>query len=68
MLKMVVIAIVAAIPLLLNAGEVRASPHDKMSANVFVPCPAGTCGIKGFPRAKNVKACKASNCPKDGPK
>jgi hypothetical protein len=67
MLKLVVITIVAAVPLFLSAENVGASQGDKMSGRVrptLIACPAGTCGSKGFPRAKGIKGCKASNCPK----
>jgi hypothetical protein len=64
MLKTVVIAIIAALPLLLSAGEVKAK-----SAGVNgVACPVGTCGGSGGFKAKDVKYCKASNCPKGMPK
>ena len=68
MLKLAVVIIVAALPLFfLSVGDVRASPHDKMTggpAGSFVACPVGTCGSKGFSKAKGIKGCKASNCPK----
>ena len=67
MLKLVIVTIVAGLSLFLSAGGVRASQGDKMSGKgppTLIACPAGTCGSKGFPRAKGLKGCKASNCPK----
>jgi hypothetical protein len=60
MLKTVVIAIIAALPLLFSAGEVRAQ-HGHVNG---VQCPVGSCGGKGGPNAKDVKYCKPSNCGK----
>jgi hypothetical protein len=70
MLKLVVVTVVAvfaALSLSLSAGGVRAAQGDKMSGKgppTLIACPAGTCGSKGFPKAKGLKGCKASNCPK----
>jgi hypothetical protein len=63
MLKILVVATVAAIPLMLSTGELRASG---MSASRLtgVTCPAGTCGANGASNAKDLKFCKASKCPK----
>jgi hypothetical protein len=58
MLKAVVIAIIAALPLLFSAGEVRALADG-------VQCPVGTCNPGGGHRASDVKYCKPSNCKKD---
>jgi hypothetical protein len=64
MLKTAVVAIIAAIPFLFSAGEVRAQ-HKGYNG---VDCPVGTCGGTGGPRAREAKFCKASNCPKGAPK
>jgi hypothetical protein len=63
MWKILVVATVAAIPLMLSTGEVRASG---MSASRLtgVTCPAGTCGNHGASNAKELKFCKASKCAK----
>lgn len=64
MLKMIIVAMIATLPLLLSAAEVRAQ-HKGVNG---VECPVGTCGGRGGTRAKEVKYCKASNCPKGAPK
>jgi hypothetical protein len=64
MLKTVVIAIIAALPLLFSAGEVRAQ-HVGTNG---VQCPVGTCNGMGGSKAKEVKYCKPSNCKKGAPK
>jgi hypothetical protein len=64
-LKTFVIASIVALPLLFNTGEVRAKGAGGVNN---IACPAGTCGGSGRPRAKDVKFCKASNCPKGMPK
>jgi hypothetical protein len=70
MLKVVVVTLVAAFPLcFVSTGNLRATSHaDQISGGKtpagLISCPAGTCGSKGFPRAKGLKGCKASNCPK----
>jgi hypothetical protein len=58
MLKTVFIAIIAAFPLLFNAGDVRA----KAMMVDRIQCPVGTCGGGGGGHARDVKYCKASNC------
>jgi hypothetical protein len=63
MLKTVIIAIIAALPLLFSAGEVRAGVGRSSGVN-GVACPVGTCGGSGGFKAKDVKYCKASNCKK----
>jgi hypothetical protein len=64
MLRTVVVAIIAALPLLFSAGEVRAK---SMGIN-GVECPVGTCNPMGGPKAKDVKYCRPANCKKDAPK
>ena len=61
MLKPVVIAIIAALPLLFGAGEVSAITNG-------VQCPVGTCNYAGGHFASDVKYCKPSYCKKDSPK
>jgi hypothetical protein len=61
MLKTIIIAIVAALPLLFGAGEVRA----QFAGVNGVQCPVGTCNPGGGHRAKEVKYCQPKNCKKD---
>ncbi len=63
MLKILVVAAVAAIPLMLATGDVRASGMSS-SRLTGVTCPVGTCGNNGASNAKELKFCKASKCPK----
>jgi hypothetical protein len=63
MLKILVVATVAAIPLLLSMMEARAAGMSSSSL-AGVTCPAGTCGNNGAPNAKDIKFCKASKCSK----
>jgi hypothetical protein len=62
MLKTVVIVIVAAIPLVFGAAEVKAQYGN---ASGGVQCPVGTCNPAGGHRASDMKYCKPSNCKKD---
>jgi hypothetical protein len=59
MLKTIIVAVIAGLPLLFSAGEVRA--NNRLTG---VTCPAGTCGANGANNAKDIKFCKASKCPK----
>jgi hypothetical protein len=66
MLKIVIVATIAALPILFGAGQVNAG----IKSGSMVSCPVGTCGGGGGPHAKDVKFCKASNCGqgKSGPR
>jgi hypothetical protein len=65
MLKPIVVVLIAALPLVFEAGQVQA----RMGANYNkIVCNVGTCGGNGGPKAKDVKFCKASNCGKKGMK
>ena len=65
MLRTVVVAIIAALPLLFSAGEARAG---RSAGPNGVECPVGTCNPMGGPKAKDVKYCRPANCKKDAPK
>lgn len=65
MLKITIIATVAALPILLNAGTANAQGRN-VSADA-VRCPVNTCSKSGTQRAKDIRNCKAENCPKSGP-
>jgi hypothetical protein len=65
MLKIIIIATVAALPILLNAGEANAQGRNVSGDSVR--CPLNTCSKSGTQRAKDIKNCAASNCPKTGP-
>ena len=58
MLKTIAIAIIAALPLLFGAGEVKALANG-------VQCPVGSCNPGGGHRASDIKYCKPSYCKKD---
>ena len=76
MLKIAIIASVAAVPFLFNAGEAFAQPRSKTISGTASPygpsgggvrgspgrCPPGTCARDGSSRAKNPAYCQASNC------
>ena len=80
MLKIAIIASVAAVPFLFNAGEATAQtghrhklisgtggPHGPSGGGAHGSpgrCPPGTCARDGSSRAKNVAYCQASNCKK----
>jgi hypothetical protein len=59
MLKIIVIATIAAVPFLLNAGEANARRAGGVNSGT---CPAGTCVRGGLSRANDVKNCRAENC------
>jgi hypothetical protein len=63
MLKTVAVAIIAALPLLFNTGEVRAQGRGLHG----VQCPVGTCSPRGGPRAREVGFCKPSHCKRARP-
>lgn len=63
MLKIVIVALVAALPVLFNAGQVKAQSRIMGGGNSG-SCPAGTCSSSGGSFAKNVKNCTAANCAK----
>ena len=64
-LKITIIATVVALPILLNAGEAYA--QGRIVSGDSVRCPLNTCSKSGKERAKDIKNCAASNCPKTGP-
>jgi hypothetical protein len=61
MFKTAIIAIIAGLPLLFSAGEVKA----QFSGVNGVQCPVGTCNPGGGHRAKDVKYCQPKYCKKD---
>jgi hypothetical protein len=76
MMKIAMIATVAAVPFLFNALEASAqggsgSRYRQIQGTAGSPgaaqgnpgrCPPGTCARDGSSRAKNVAFCQASNC------
>jgi hypothetical protein len=60
MLKTIIVAAIAGLPLLFVAAEVRAK---SMGVN-GIECPVGTCGGDGGPKSRDAKFCKPSNCKK----
>jgi hypothetical protein len=54
---------VSAIPALAQSGKFRSSNIGAVDTGY---CPAGTCGPRGGPRAKNLAKCSAANCRQSG--
>jgi hypothetical protein len=63
-LKIVTIALVAALPILFGSAEAKAQSTRMMTGGSSGTCPAGTCSGKGGTFAKDVKNCTAANCAK----